>query len=326
MSRILVTGGNGYVGVEVVRQLVARGDAVTIAGRTAPHEKISFVRADISDREALEKALAGRSFDTVMHVASLPGDTGDPGQMVHTNVDGCLNVLEASRKLDVKRIVIASSISAYEWYPATKFSAPDYLPVDEEHPCRPRDMYSSTKRMQELLALTYYHQYGLPTAVLRLTAVVGPRGKGGGRGWREFAENLAEGRSVQIPHFSAEELCHYVDLRDVARMFIAVADHPQAVGEVFNCCGPAPTRGEEFARIVQAIVPGIEVTYGFPWSMAQGGEISFSMAKAKRLIGFEPVYTLADSIRSIKEWLDAGGLKEDSRGATERFGSGVGEE
>jgi nucleoside-diphosphate-sugar epimerase len=74
---------------------------------------------------------------------------------------------------------------------------------------------------------------------------------------------------------------------------------------------------------VKRLVPGIKVECGFPWSMAQGGEISFSMEKAKKLLGFVPEYTLEDAIRSIKEWVDAGGLTEGSSGARESFGGGV---
>ncbi len=323
MESVLVTGATGYVGGEVVRQLAALGKEVTALDRMLPREKLAFIQADLTDVTQLQQALCGRSFDCVMHLASLPSDTGDATQMVQVNVNGCQNILEWARQAKVGRFVLASSISAYEWYPATKFSPPDYMPVDEEHPCRPRDMYSTTKRMQELLAMTYFHQYGLPTTALRLTAVVGPHGRGGGRSWRKFAESLAEGKRVQVPHFSATELCHYVDLRDVARMFIVAGEHPAAVGEIFNCCGPRPTRGSEFAEILERLVPGIEVDFGFPWSMAQGGEIAFDGSKAKKLLDFEPLYTMEDSIRSIKDWVDAGGLQAKSVTCDQEYGAGL---
>lgn len=323
MTTFLVTGATGYVGREIVRQLRERGKDVAALARTRPEAGVAWVKADLTDRSGLDRALDGKAFDAIIHAASLPGDTGDPRQMVSVNVDGLQNLLQYAVRSKARRFVLSSSISAYEWYPATKFKAPDYLPVDEEHPCRPRDMYSTTKRMQELLALTYWHQYQLPVAVLRLTAVVGPRGRGGGRGWREFAEKIAEGKRVQIPHFSEQELCHYVDLRDVGRMHVVAAEHPGAVGEIFNCCGPGPTRGSEFVAIVKKLVPGITVECGFPWSMAQGGEISFSMEKAKRLLGYVPEHTLEDAVRSIKEWVDAGGLAEEASGTAESFGSGV---
>ena len=272
--------------------------------------------------DSIQAALGDLRFDVVYHVASLPGDTGDPVEMVTVNVLGLTNMLVYARDTEVKRFVLSSSISAYEWYPATKFSPPDYMPVDEEHPKRPRDMYSTSKRAQELVALTFYHQYNLPVAVLRLTAVVGP----GGRGWREFAESVAGGKSVQIPHFSADELCHYVDLRDVARMHIVAGEHPNAFGEIFNCCAAEPTRGSEFIAIVERIVPGIKVETGFPWSMAQGGEVAFDMSKAKRLLDYEPQYTLTDAVQSIKDWVDAGGLDEERAAADSAYGAGVGED
>ena len=325
MSRMLVVGGTGYVGRELCRQLAGRDEQVFILSRSRPPQSVPgvWIGADITEESTLLAALGDQRFDVIYHLASLPGDTGDPVQMVTVNVLGLTHMLVYARDIGAKRFVLSSSISAYEWYPATKFSPPDYMPVDEEHPARPRDMYSSSKRMQELLALTFYHQYGLPTVVLRLTAVVGPGGRGGGRGWREFAEQLAEGERVQIPHFTPEEQCHYVDLRDVARMHIVAGEHPNAPGQIFNCCGPRPTRGVEFVEIMERVAPGVKVDTGFPWSMAQGCEIEFDMSKAKQFLGFEPKYTLEDSIRSIKEWVDAGGLEKEHAATDETYGGGV---
>lgn len=323
MKNVLVTGVNGFVGGEIYSQLKENNIEVTGLGRNLPRDKMPFIKTDLTRRDELLNALKGKKFDCIMHIASLPGDTGDPIQMSEVNINGCQNILDFALKTGTKRFILASSISSYGWYPATKFEPPDYMPVDENHPCRPKDIYSSTKYIQEILALTYYHQYKLPVTVLRLTAVVGPRGKGGGRGWLEFAEELLKGEKVQIPHFSAEELCHYIDIRDVAGMFIKAAGHPDAAGEIFNCCGPGPTRGIEFERTVKKYFPDIKVEYGFPWSMAQGGEVQFDMSKAKNLIGFEPLYSLGDTIKSIKDWIDSGGLEKMQDNGKEVFGEGV---
>ena len=325
MGKHLVVGGSGYVGQELCRQLADAGEEVFIFGRSQPADASASVwlQGDIVRAESIGRALDGRRFDVIYHAASLPGDTGDPEQMMQVNLMGLLHMLVYARDTGAGRLVLSSSISAYEWYPATPFNPPDCLPVDETHPARPHDMYSSTKRMQEILALTFYRQYNLPVAILRLTAVVGPRGRGGGRSWRAFAEQLAEGRRVEIPHFSMDELCHYVDVRDVARMHILAGTHPRAVGEIFNCCGPAAVRGAEFAEIVQRLVPGIEVDTGYPWSMAQGHELAFDMTKASTLLDFQPWYTLEASIRHIKEWIDAGGLQDTRASAETSFGNGI---
>lgn len=321
MKSVLITGAAGYVGGEAVRQFQAKGYEVTALDLFKPESDIAWINVDFTDIAALDKALEGKKFDAIVHIASLPADTGDPHQMLRVNVQGTLNMLEQARKMNVSRFAQVSSISAYEWYPATKFNKPYYMPVDEVHHCRPKDMYSTSKRIQELLDITYFWEYKVPTTAIRLTAVVGPRGKGGGRGWGEFAVQWSEGKKVAIPHFSAEELCHYVDIRDVGRMLVAVCEEPGAVGEIFNCCGPAAVRGSDIAAVVKELAPGVEVEYGFPWSMAQGDEIEFSMAKAKKLINFEPKYTMADSLRSIKEWIDGEGVTKSAD--SEKYGFGV---
>lgn len=323
MKSVLVTGAAGYVGTEVVKQLLDLGLDVTGLDMVKPAYDIPWIDVDFTDKAALDNAMEGKKFDVIMHVASLPGDTGDPYQMMRVNVWGTLNLLELARKWEVQRFAQVSSISAYEWYPATKFNKPDYMPVDENHHCRPKDMYSTSKRMQELLCLTYFWEYKVPTVAIRLTAVVGAHAKGGGRGWRVFAEQLAEGKKVEIPHFSAQELCHYVDVRDVARMLIAVSENDKAIGEFFNCCGPHAVRGADIANVLRSMVPGIDIAYGFPWSMAQGDEIEFSMEKAKKLIGFEPMFTMEDSLRYIKQWIDEGGLEEGISEADKALGLGV---
>jgi nucleoside-diphosphate-sugar epimerase len=321
----LVVGGSGYVGRTLCIQLAEQGEQVATLNRSDVHidDRIEWIQGDMVDADDLKRALAGRKFDVVYHVASLPGDTGDPLQMVEVNVVGLTNMLNFARESGVDGFVHSSSISAYEWYPATKFVPPEYEPVDEQHPCRPRDMYASSKRMQEILAMTFYHQYDLPVSSLRLTAVVGPGGRGGGRGWREFAEKLAGGKSVQIPHFSLEEVCHYVDFRDVAGMHVAAGAHEKAPGEIFNCCGPGETSGSDFAAAIKKYYPEIEVETGFPWSMAQGGRISFDMSKAAELIDFQPQFTVEDSVLAIKEWIDAGGLDEDHSAEDKAYGGGV---
>ena len=309
MATALVTGGTGYVGSELVRQLLRRGDEVVVLSRRQPPEEVRWLHCDLLNTEALKQQFGEISPDVIYHTASLPGDTGNPQEMVKVNVVGLTNLLEVAREKKVSRFVLSSSISAYEWFPATPFRPPEEMPVTEDHPCRPCDMYSTTKRMQEMLVDTYFHQYQLPISILRITAVVGPGGAGGGKMWREFAEQLQAGDKVQLPLKSAEELSHFVDLRDVAHMHLLAGEHPASVGETFNCCAANATRGNEFAEVVESFVPGIKAEFGFPWSMAQGGEIEFDMSKMQRLLGFTPQYTLRDAVHSIYDWVQSGGLK-----------------
>ncbi|MCY4525041.1 MAG: NAD(P)-dependent oxidoreductase, partial [Anaerolineaceae bacterium] len=91
MTRSLVIGGSGYVGRELLRQLGARdADELHVLGRSQPAADLpaTWIEADVTQRESLRAALAGREYDVIYHLASLPGDTGDPLQMVTVNLLG----------------------------------------------------------------------------------------------------------------------------------------------------------------------------------------------------------------------------------------------
>jgi len=311
MTKALVVGGTGYVGRELVRQLLDRKNEVSVLSRGQPIKEVEWLRADMADKESLLSKLEGKSYDVVYHVASLANDTGNPEEMIKVNIVGLTNMLEFVRKSRVKRFVLSSSVSAYGWYPATKFQKPLYMPVDENHAVRPKDMYCATKRMQEILALTFYHQYKVPVTILRLCGVVGPVGPqeaGGGRMWKSLSLQMKKGKEIHLPLFAPEEKGHFVDNRDVAAMHILVGEHPRATGEIFNCCGPKATTGKEFAALVEEIIPTANVKFGYPWGVAQG-VIEFDMSKMERLLGYRPHYTISDSLRFIFDWVNKGGLE-----------------
>lgn len=310
MAEVLVVGGTGYVGSELVRQLLERQERISVLSRSQPTDEVEWLKADITKKEGLLEKLEGKSYDVIYHVASLPNDTGSPEEMIKVNIVGLTSMLEFAKKSRVKRFVLSSSVSALGWYPATKFEKSLYMPVDEKHPARPKDMYCATKRMQEILALTFYHQYKVPVTILRLSAVMGPQGTGGGRMWKDFATQMKEGKEIQLPQFSSEEKGHFVDIRDVGAMHIVIGEHPKAVGEIFNCCGPKATTGKEFAALVEEIIPTVKVRFGYPWSMAQGNEIEFDMSKMERLLGYRPRYTISDSLRNIFDWIRSEENKE----------------
>lgn len=317
----LVIGGSGYVGAEIVRQLRAAGVDVTVLDLQRTDQQAPFLKANITSASNMARVLKGRTFDYFLYLAALPGDTGNPRQMVRVNVAGCVNVLECARKMKPKRVVLTSSVCAYGWYPTLVFKKPERLPVDEKHPCNPQEMYGTTKRMQELLALTYHHQFGVITTILRPTVIIGPPllSNVGARGWRKIIKTAEEGKEVRIPQLSEKTIGHFVDVRDVARMHTEAAHHPGAVGEIFNCCGPTPTSGRDLVDAIREQYPKASVRFefppsdaetktGYPWSPASDGQLTFDMSKARRIMGFEARYSIADTIRATREWIKTHGL------------------
>lgn len=165
--RVLVTGGAGYIGSIVTEQLLLRGDQVVVLDNlntghpAAVHPQATFVRADIRDREIVEKTIRTNKIEAVVHMAalSLVGDSvRDPGSYYQNNVVGALALLDSLRACGVGRLVFSST--------AAVFGEPTQLPIQEAAATVPTSPYGATKLAIEQ-ALHWYEAYGLRSAVLR---------------------------------------------------------------------------------------------------------------------------------------------------------------
>src|SRR5271156_3538207 len=175
--RYLVTGGAGFIGSNMVDELVRRGASVTVlddlsAGKesnlAAVRDKIDFHCGSITDLETVQKACSGADF--VIHLAartSVPRSVKDPIESNRVNIDGTLNVLVAARDARVRRVVYAASSSAYGETPT--------LPKVETMQPAPISPYGVTKYVGELYAQVFGRVYGLENACIRYFNVFGPR-------------------------------------------------------------------------------------------------------------------------------------------------------
>ena len=175
--RYLVTGGAGFIGSNIVDELVRRGHSVVVlddlstgneANLAGVRDKIDFRAGSITDLAEAQAACKGA--DYVIHLAartSVPKSVKDPLETNRVNIDGTLNVLVAARDAAVKRIVYAASSSAYGETPA--------LPKTEAMQPQPISPYGVTKFVGELYAQVFGRVYGLENASVRYFNVFGPR-------------------------------------------------------------------------------------------------------------------------------------------------------
>lgn len=172
--RVLVTGGAGFIGSNLVRRLLADGDDVVVIddlstgyAHNLAELPIEFVQGSILDQDALAQAVAGA--EAVVHLAALgsvPRSVKDPVASHHANATGTLHVLEAARR-EGAYVTAASSSSVYG-------SVPD-LPRVESLPTRPMSPYAASKLATESYVLAYGTSYGMPTLPFRFFNVYGPR-------------------------------------------------------------------------------------------------------------------------------------------------------
>ena len=136
--KVLLTGGTGLIGRALLPRLDKKYE-IRIFGRTKPEPKYEFIKGELENSTDVQKAT--RDIEAVIHLgAVLAGQ--DPIKTIDVNVKGTLNVLEAAVKNNVKRIVFASSILV--------IGDIDYLPIDEEHPCKPKNIYGLSGLFHEL--------------------------------------------------------------------------------------------------------------------------------------------------------------------------------
>jgi UDP-glucose 4-epimerase len=176
-SRVLVTGGAGFIGSHLVRRLVENGGTVRVVDNLSTGflhnlddltDRIEFVEADVSDPDVCAEAVSG--VEVVFHVAALPSvprSMADPLGTHNANVNATLNLLEASRHAGVRRFVYSSSSSAYGDTPA--------LPKVEAMEPLPRSPYAAAKLAGEMYALSYARAGLLEAVALRYFNVFGPR-------------------------------------------------------------------------------------------------------------------------------------------------------
>lgn len=162
MSSVLLTGHRGKIGAAAETALSAAG-----------HPVIGFDIADGDDVRDLEPLVArGQGASTIVHLAAIPNDDAPAQQVLDTNVFGTWAVLAAAQRLEVERVVVASSIHATGLFEDGRL--PDYLPLDEQHPSYARSAYSTSKLFAEAACASFTRATGVPTICLRPPLVLEP--------------------------------------------------------------------------------------------------------------------------------------------------------
>ena len=301
---ILVTGGAGFIGSHLVRHLLAKGENVTaldnlstgLAENLPPEAKL--VEMDILDEE-LPKVVAAGAFDAIVHLAAQTMvDTSIKNPLLDTreNLMGTVQVLEAARAANVKRVIFASTAAAYGDVKE------DDLPVREAQPTEPMSFYGLSKLSVEKYLEMYRKIYGMEYVVLRFANVYGERQGDGGEGGviSIFAKAVAEGRDITI-YGDGEQTRDFVYAGDIAEGILA-ALRTEEVNAAYNLSTQTETSLRELVSLL-AEIRGREIVpkYG----AEREGDIYKSMlpnSRARRGLDWQPATTLAEGLRRTYEY------------------------
>ncbi len=311
MSRILVTGGAGFIGSHLAEALIRRGDEVTIVDSFDPFydEEIKrsnlqevatagafeLIEADIRDREAMGAVFAGAGFEVVIHLAAKAGvrpSIEDPGGYVSTNLDGSAVLFDLAVAHGKPRFVFASSSSVYGNNKKIPFSEAD--PVD--HPVSP---YAATKKAGELLAHTYHHVHGLDVTCLRFFTVYGPRQRPE-MAIHKFARLIDAGEPV--PFFgdgTSRRDYTYVD--DIIDGVVRSADRCGGYN-IYNLGESHTTTLDRLVRQLEDALGRTAVLNRLPFQTGDVQETFADISRARDDLGYAPSTLVEDGIPKFIEW------------------------
>ena len=304
--RYLVTGGAGFIGSNIVDELVRRGHQVTVLDdlSTGKETNLSHVRGKIDFREGSVVDLAALrpvcdNTDCVIHLAartSVPKSVLDPVESNRVNIDGTLNVLVAARDAKVRRFVFAASSSAYGETPA--------LPKVETMRPEPISPYGVTKYVGELYAQVFGKVYALENVSLRYFNVFGPRQDPSSQYsgvLSRFMLAVLKGEPPVV-YGDGEQSRDFTYIDNVVDQTLRACEAPGASGKVFNGGTGARITLNEVLRLLQEITGRkIQAKYDPP----RTGDIRDSQADislARGVLGYEPRVDFEEGLRRTWDW------------------------
>jgi UDP-glucose 4-epimerase len=312
----LVTGGAGFIGSHLVEALLGRGDRVIAFDNLSTgryenvepylgHPRFEFVLGSILNADLLDDSVS-RS-DAIFHLAAAVGVeliVERPLESLTTNIRGSEIVFEKAHKYDT-RILVTSTSEIYGK------NTSDWLGEEDDRilgsPLKSRWSYSEAKAIEEILAYTYWKQKGLQSVIVRLFNTVGPRQTGRyGMVIPRFVNQAIRGEALTIYGDGRQTRC-FCHVHDVVGSLLALIDHPEAYGRVFNLGGRQEISIEDLAhRVVHLTGSESKLRY-VPYEEAY--EEGFEdmqrrvpdTSRLQQLIGFEPSAGLDEMICSVFE-------------------------
>jgi nucleoside-diphosphate-sugar epimerase len=304
--RYLVTGGAGFIGSNIVDELIRRGHEVVVLDDLATGKEsnlahvrslIDFRAGSITDLATVQSACARA--DYVVHLAaraSVPRSVKDPIETNRVNIDGTLNVLVAARDAKVRRIVYAASSSAYGETPA--------LPKVETMPPEPISPYGVTKYVGELYAQVFGRVYGLGNASVRYFNVFGPRQDPTSQYsgvLSRFMLALIQGQPPVV-YGDGEQSRDFTYIDNVVDETLRACEAQGASGKVFNGgTGARITLNQVLKLLEQISGKKIQAKYDPP----RAGDIRDSQADislARKILGYEPRVHFEEGLRRTWDW------------------------
>lgn len=311
MTKILVTGADGFIGSHLTEELVKRGHEVRAFVYynsfntwgwldSLPSDvlsKIEVFTGDIRDPNGVREAMKG--IDVVYHLAALiaiPFSYHSPDTYVDTNIKGTLNVLQAAKELNTSRILITSTSEVY--------GTAQYVPIDEKHPYQGQSPYSATKIGADRLAESFYRSFNMPITIVRPFNTYGPRQSARAVIPTIITQLLSGVEEIKLGSLTPTRDFNYV--KDTVRGFIDIAESNNTFGEEINIATQKEISIKELAEeLIRQINPKAKIVCDDQRLRPELSEVNRllgSNEKIKRLTGWQPKYSFEQGLSETIEF------------------------
>lgn len=301
---ILVTGGAGFIGSNVVRKLVEAGDTVIIYDNFTQYispleseyqkslalrfddikDNIIWVQADTRDKNELREVITRYKPSHIIHLAAMPlADLSyhRPDEALGSILTGTFNALQVVQQIgNISRFVYISSSMVYGDFERT--------PADEEHPKKPKDLYGGMKYAGEILVESFSRRMGIEYTIVRPSAVYGPTDINR-RVSQLFVEKALRGEPLELRDSDVTLDFSYVN--DTASGIVLAAKHPNAANQAFNITYGQGRTLKEYVEILRTLIPNIQIVET-PAETHRPKRGSLDITKARNLLGYVPEYPL----------------------------------
>ncbi len=323
-KRILVVGADGFIGSHLTEDLVRRGHNVKgfvlynsfnswgWLDHAEPDIKnnLEVFAGDVRDPYGVREAMKG--CDVVLHLAALiaiPYSYHSPDTYIDTNVKGTLNILQAARDLGIDKVVHTSTSEVY--------GTARFVPITEDHPLQGQSPYSASKIGADQIAMSFYHSFDTPVAIIRPFNTYGPRQSARAVIPTVITQIASGKREIKLGSLHPTRDFNYV--ADTVRGFIAVAESERSVGEVVNIGSNFEISiGDTVNLIAEIMGTDIQIKTDDQRLRPEKSEVERLWAdntKARTLLGWEPLYAgragFKRGLEKTVEWFtDKNNLKQ----------------
>ncbi len=317
MKNVLVTGADGFIGSHLTELLLNKGYQVTALSyynsfndwgwlEGINNSNLKIVSGDIRDPHFCKHITKG--VDTIFHLAALiaiPYSYVAPDSYVDTNIKGTLNICQAAKENNVRRVLITSTSEVY--------GTAKYVPIDENHPKQPQSPYSATKIGADAMALSFYNAFELPVVIVRPFNTYGPR-QSARAIIPTIITQIAKGiKEIKLGDLTPTRDFNYV--KDTCKGFVELAKCNEAIGQEVNIASNYEISMRDtlelIAKIMNSDVKFVEDEQRLRPKNSEVFRLWGDNTKIKSLTGFTPDHDIEEGLKETISWFtDAKNLKK----------------